>query len=180
MNLLNLLLLFLIVAPLFAHIRRWKPQALFTIAALIYGVFGIASNIETQIMLSDPRGQATHDADTHYMVTTAGPSLVFALIMTTCALVTWFQVQFGAMRLPRITTLLFWLLHISLICTSWPHLVLVLGFPKPTRYIEYAEIFKASNLISSLGMLVALASLLSLFLLFVWSGARSWKEGRPG
>lgn len=180
MNVPNFLLICLIVAPLFAHIRRWKPQALFAIAALIYGGLGIAPNIETQIVLSDPRGLAAHDADTYYTVTTAGLSLVFALIMTTCALVTWFQVQFGAMRFPRITTLLFWLLHISLICSNWPHLVLVFGFPKPTRYIEYAEIFEAINLISSSGMLFALASLLSLFLLLVWSGARSWKEGRPG
>lgn len=178
MNVPNFLLICLIVAPLFAHIRRWKPQALFAIAALIYGGLGIAPNIETQIVLSDPRGLAAHDADTYYTVTTAGLSLVFALIMTTCALVTWFQVKFGAMRFPRITNLLFWLLHISLICSNWPHLISLLNLSKPTRYIEYSVAFETVNQISTLGMLVALLSLLSLLLLLVWSVASSWKEGR--
>ena len=41
----------LILAPLMAHIRGWKPAALFFAVAAVYAVFGAVSFAQIQILI---------------------------------------------------------------------------------------------------------------------------------
>lgn len=168
----------LIVVPLAAHIRQWKPAALFAVSASVYAIFGSVNFINTQVILSNIGGSEPQLHDTYFVVNPGSTSLNHGLIMAIFASLTWLQTRFGAMRFPRATRALFWPFHLGLIGASSSAIVLVLLLPKPRSYIDYPEYIEVINRFSSWALLCSAIACLALTGLLIWSIALRWKAGR--
>ncbi len=168
----------LILAPLTAHFRQWKPAALFAATALIYALFGSINLINTYVVLSSIGEPKSHLNDTYYVVNSGNSFFSFSLILMFFAALTWLQSRLGAMRFPRVTRALFWPLNLGLIGASSSVAVLNFLVPKPRRYIDYPEYIDALNRISSLATICSSIASLALVCLFIWSFALGRKLGR--
>ncbi|KAB6714475.1 hypothetical protein C8029_20570 [Roseobacter sp. TSBP12] len=167
-------LLGLIVAPLMAHIRGWKPAALFFAAAVIYGIFGAASLAQIQIGLSQIKqtGPAYHD--TYYVVSHGYFIANIGIAMAVFGVITWVQTRFGAMRYPALTNILFWVLHIALIGSTAFQGPLAFVVPKPRRYIDFPEFMETYALINAWSGFLSQTALLGLLGLLLWSIMAKW------
>ena len=97
----------LILAPLIAHIRGWKPAALFFAVAAVYGIFGAVSFAQIQIVLSQVREAEPAYHDTYYVVSYGHFLVNIGIAMAVFGGITWVQTRFGAMRYPTLTKILF-------------------------------------------------------------------------
>lgn len=159
----------LILAPLMAHIRGWKPAALFFAVAAVYAVFGAVSFAQIQIVLSQVRETEPAYHDTYYVVNHGHFLVNIGIAMAVFGGITWVQTRFGAMRYPTLTKILFWILHIALIGSTSFQGALAFILPKPRRYIDYPEFMETYVLISAWSGFLSQAALLGLLALLVWS-----------
>jgi len=158
-----------ILAPLLAHLRQWKPAALFAVAALVYVIFGGISFANVQIVLSNIQESEPQVHDTYYVVNRGHVSLNLGIIMAFFAALTWLQTRFGAMLYPRITKGLFWILHLGLIGASSFSTVLTFFIAPPRRYIEYSEYIETFNLVSAWASFASSTAGLGLIGVLIWS-----------
>lgn len=167
-------LLFLILAPLLANLRGWKPAALFFTVAAVYAVFGAVSFAQIQIILSQIR-EAEHTYHEPYYVVIHGYfPLNIGIAMAVFGAITWIQTRFGAMRYPTLTKILFWVLHIAVIGDTSSQAALAFILPKPRRYIDYPEFMETYALINSWSGFLSQAALLGLLCLLLWSITAKW------
>lgn len=168
------LLFSLIIAPLLAHLRGYKPAALFFAVAVVYAVFGAVSFAQIQISLNRVREAAPAYHDTYNVVRHAYFLWSMTIAFAVYGVMTWVQTRFGTMRYPTLTKLLFWILHIALIGSISSHGVLAFILPKPRRYIDYPEYMETYLLISAWSGFLSQAALLSLLCLLLWSISAKW------
>lgn len=164
----------LIIAPLLAHLRSWKPSALFFAVAAVYAVFGAVSFAQLQLALSQTREAEPAYRDTYYVVSHGHYLMNMGVAMSVYGAITWVQTRFGAMRYPATTKLLFWILHIALIVSSSFQGVLAFILPTPRRYIDYPEFMETYILVSSWAGLLSQAALGGLLCLLLWSIIAKW------
>lgn len=93
----------LVIAPLLANLRGWKPAALFFSAAAVYVVFGAVSFAQIQIVLSQAREAVPAYHDTYYVVSHGHFLVNMGIAMTVFGAITWTQARFGAMLYPSLT-----------------------------------------------------------------------------
>lgn len=82
---------------------------------------------------------------------------------------TWMQTRFGVMSYPRMTKVLFWGLHLSLLVASSYSSILMHFFAYPRRYSDYAGIVEMISRVSNWALLLAGAAGLGLIGALVWS-----------
>ncbi|KEJ94343.1 cbb3-type cytochrome c oxidase subunit I [Pseudosulfitobacter pseudonitzschiae] len=167
-------LICLIVAPLLANIRGWKPAALFFAVAAVYGVFGAVSFAQIQIALSQVREAEPAYQDTYYVVSHGHFLWNIGIAMAVFGAITWIQTRFGAMLYPALTKILFWVLHVALVGSTSFKGVLAFVLPKPRRYIDYPEFMEIYFLINAWSGLVSQAALVGLLCLLLWSVTAKW------
>ncbi|WP_321829648.1 cbb3-type cytochrome c oxidase subunit I [Thalassovita sp.] len=167
------LLICLILAPLLAHFRGRKPAGLFFAVAAVYAVFGAVSFVQTQIVLRQVREAEPAYHDTYYVVSHGHFLVTIGIAMAVIGAITWVQTRFGAMRYPGLTKLLFWILHIALIGTSFQG-VLASILPKPRKYIDYSKFMETYALLSSWSGFLSQVALLGLLCLLLWSIMAKW------
>ncbi len=171
----SLTLLFAVIfAPLLAHLRGWKPAALFFAVAAVYAVFGGVIFSQTLIVLSQAREAEPAYHDTYYVVSHGHLLANIGIAMAAFGAITWVQTRFGAMRYPALTKLLFWILHIALIGSTSFQGVLAFILPKPRRYIDYPEFKETYVLISSWSGFLSQAALFGLLCLLLWPITAKW------
>ena len=139
----------LILAPLLAHLRGWKPAAFFFAAAVVYAAFGAASFGHIQIDLSQIKQTEPAYHDTYYVVSHGHFSMNMGIGMAVYGVITWVQTRFGAMKYPTLTKILFWVFHIALIGTTALQGVLANVLPMPRKYIDYPALIETYILVSS-------------------------------
>jgi len=166
----------LILAPLIAHIRGWKPAAMFFAVAAVYAVFGAVSFAQIQITLSQVREAEPAYHDTYYVVSHDHFLVNIGVAMAVFGGITWLQTQFGAMRYPTLTKILFWILHIALIGNTSFQGALAFILPKPRRYIDYPEFMETYVLISTWSGFLSQVALLGLLILMIWSIIAKWRS----
>ena len=166
----------LILAPLIAHIRGWKPAALFFAVAAVYAVFGAISFAQIQIVLSQVREAEPAYHDTYYVVSHGHFLVNIGIAMAVFGGITWVQTRFGAMRYPTQTKILFWILHIALIGSTSLQGALAFILPKPRRYIDYPEFMETYALISAWSGFLSQTALLGLVSLLIWSIIAKWRS----
>lgn len=166
----------LILAPLVAHIRGWKPAALFFSVAAVYAVFGAVSFAQIQIVLSQVREAEPAYHDTYYVVSHGHFLVNIGIAMTVFGTITWVQTRFGAMRYPTLTKILFWVLHIALMASTSFQGALAFILPKPRRYIDYPEFMETYVLISAWSGFLSQVALLGLLILLIWSIIAKWRS----
>ena len=164
----------LVLAPLMAHLRGWRPAALFFTAAVVYVAFGAASFAQIQIILSQIIQTDPAYHDTYYVVSYSHFSVNIGIAMAAFGVITWVQTRFGAMKYPALTKILFWVLHIALIGGTAFQGALAFILPKPRRYIDYPEILETYVLISSWAGFLSKTALLCLLGLLLWSIMAKW------
>lgn len=164
----------LILAPLVAHIRGWKPAALFFAVAAVYAVFGAVNFAQIQIVLSQVREAEPAYHDTYYVVSHGHFLVNIGFAMAVFGGITWVQTRFGAMRYPTLTKILFWILHIALIGSTSFQGALAFILPKPRRYIDYPEFMEIYALISAWSGFLSQVTLLGLLILLIWSIIAKW------
>lgn len=164
----------LILAPLLANLRGWKPAALFLMVAAVYAVFGAVSFAQTQIVLSQVREAEPAYHDIYYVVHHGYFLVNIGIAMAVFGAITWVQTRFGAMRYPTLTKILFWILHIALIGSTSFQGALAFILPRPRRYIDYPEFMETYSLISAWAGLLSQAALLGLLCLLLWSILTKW------
>lgn len=164
----------LILAPLLAHLRGWKPAALFFAAAVVYGAFGAASFAHIQIVLSQIKQTEPANHDTYYIVSHGHFMVNIGIAMAVFGVITWVQTRFGAMKYPTLTKILFWVLHIALIGSTGFQGALAFILPKPRRYIDYPELMETYVLISSWSGFLSQTASLGLLGLLLWSIMAKW------
>ena len=166
----------LILAPLIAHIRGWKPAALFFAVAAVYAVFGAVSFAQIQIVLSQVREAEPAYHDTYYVVSHGHFLVNIGIAMAVFGGITWVQTRFGAMQYPTLTKILFWILHIALIGSTSFQSALALILPKPRRYIDYTDFMETYILISAWSGFLSQTALLGLLSLLIWSIIAKWRS----
>ena len=166
----------LILAPLLANLRGWKPAALFFAVAAVYAVFGAVSFAQIQIALSQVREAEPAYHDTYYVVSHGHFLLNIGIAMAVFGAITWIQTRFGAMRYPTLTKILFWVLHVALIGSTSFQGALAFILPKPRRYIDYSELMETYALISAWSGFLSQAALIGLLCLLLWSITAKWLE----
>ena len=166
----------LVLAPLVAHIRGWKPAALFFAVAAVYAVFGAVSFAQIQIVLSQVREAEPAYHDTYYVVSHGHFLVNIGVAMAVFGGITWAQTRFGAMRYPTLTKILFWVLHIALMASTSFQGALAFILPKPRRYIDYPEFMETYVLISAWSGFLSQAALLGLLSLLIWSIIAKWRS----
>lgn len=164
----------LILAPLLANLRGWKPAALFFAVAAVYVVFGIVDFAKTQIVLSQAREAEPAYHDTYYVVSHGHFMINIGILMAVLGVITWTQTRFGAMRYPALTKILFWVLHVALIGSTALQGALAYFLPMPRRYIDYPEFMETYVLINSWSGFLSQAALLGLLCLLLWSTTAKW------
>ena len=170
------LLFCLILAPLLAHLRGWKPAALFFAVAAVYAVFGAVSFAKIQIALSQVREAEPAYHNTYYVVSHGHFLLNIGIAMAVFGAITWIQTRFRAMRYPTLTKILFWVLHVALIGSTSFQGALAFILPKPRRYIDYPEFMETYVLISAWSGFLSQAALIGLLCLLLWSITAKWLE----
>jgi len=168
------LLFGLIFAPLLAHLRGWKPAALFFTVAAVYAASGAISFAQIQIALSQIREAEPAYHDTYYVVSHGHFLVNIGIAMAVFGTITWVQTRFGAMRYPALTKFLFWILHIALIGSTSFQGVIAFILPKPRGYIDYPELMETYILISSWSGFLSQTALLGLLGLLLWSIIAKW------
>ena len=166
----------LILAPLIAHIRGWKPATLFFAVAAVYAVFGAVTFAQVQIVLSQVRETEPAYHDTYYVVSHGHFLVNIGIAMAVFGGITWVQTRFGAMRYPTLTKILFWILHIALIGSTSFQGALAFILPKPRRYIDYPEFMETYVLISAWSGFLSQTALLGLLSLLIWSIIAKWRS----
>ena len=164
----------LILAPLLAHLRGWKPAALFFAAAVVYAAFGAASFAHIQIVLNQIKQTEPTYHDTYYVVNHGHFSVNMGIGMAVYGVITWLQTRFGAMKYPTLTKILFWVFHIALIGSTAFQGALNFVLPKPRRYIDYPEIMESYILITSWSGFLSQTALVGLLGLLLWSIMAKW------
>jgi heme/copper-type cytochrome/quinol oxidase subunit 1 len=164
----------LICAPLLAHLRGWKPAALFFAAAVVYAAFGVASFAHIQIALSQVKQTEPAYRDTYYVVSHGHFSMNMGIGMAVYGVITWVQTRFGAMKYPTLTKILFWIFHIALIGSTAFQGALAFVLPKPRRYVDYPEIIETYILITSWSGFLSQTALVGLLGLLLWSIMAKW------
>lgn len=164
----------LIIAPLLADIRGWRPAALFFSVAAVYTIFGAVSFAQIQIALSRIRESEPAYHDAYYVVSHGHFLWNIAIAMAVFGAITWIQTRFGAMLYPALTKILFWFLHVALIGSTSFQGVLAFILPKPKRYIDYPEFMEAYVLISVWSGFLSKAALIGLLCLLLWSVTAKW------
>ncbi|MCH2075853.1 MAG: hypothetical protein MK180_03050 [Rhodobacteraceae bacterium] len=162
----------LIVAPLVVNLRGWSPAALFLAAAAVYILFGSVSFAQTQLVLSQIRDAEPAYYDTYYVV--GDGNFLWSIVMAACGAITWIQTRFGAMRHPDLTKILFWILHVSLIGSTFLPSLLFVVPPKPRRYIDYQEVMETYASVSAWSGIMSKAALVALLCLLLWSVTAGW------
>ena len=166
----------LILVPLVAHIRGWKPAALFFAVAAVYAVFGAVSFAQIQIVLSQVREAEPAYHDTYYVVSHGHFLVNIGIAMAVFGTITWVQTRFGAMRYPTLTKILFWVLHITLMASTSFQGALAFILPKPRRYIDYPEFMETYVLISAWSGFLSQVALIGLLILLIWSIIAKWRS----
>lgn len=166
----------LILVPLVAHIRGWKPAALFFAVAAVYAVFGAVSFAQIQIVLSQVREAEPAYHDTYYVVSHGHFLVNIGIAMAVFGTITWVQTRFGAMRYPTLTKILFWVLHITLMASTSFQGALAFILPKPRRYIDYPEFMETYVLISTWSGFLSQVALIGLLILLIWSIIAKWRS----
>lgn len=166
----------LILVPLVAHIRGWKPAALFFAVAAVYAVFGAVSFAQIQIVLSQVREAEPAYHDTYYVVSHGHFLVNIGIAMAVFGTITWVQTRFGAMRYPTLTKILFWVLHIALMASTSFQGALAFILPKPRRYIDYPEFMETYVLISAWSGFLSQVALIGLLILLIWSIIAKWRS----
>ena len=164
----------LILAPLLASLRGWKPAALFFTVAAAYAVLGIFNFAQLQISLSQVREAEPAYHDTYHVVSHGYFLLNIGIAMAVFGAITWIQTRFGAMRYPALTKILFWILHVASIGSTSFKGVFAFILPKPRRYIDYQEFMETYVLISTWSEFLSQAALLGLLCLLLWSVTAKW------
>ncbi|WP_303396738.1 hypothetical protein [Yoonia sp. 1_MG-2023] len=167
-----------ICLPLWAQIRNRSVVALFTIAMMLY----IALSCADFVVLSLTRNAMTSDqpanVDTYYIVGLSNAALGNAFPMAFFATATWMLSRYGALIYPRTTVLLFWFLHISLLCTNFLPSFMFNIFPHPRHYIDYPDFLASINLVTAFTSLLSFLAVVVLCGLLVWSSfnarRRTW------
>lgn len=167
-----------VLLPLVGNLKWRHPHALFLAASVPFLVFGIIQATETGIPLSQsPQIDRAYD-DTYYVVAKGNYWRNLGFVMLALFAVTWLQGRFGAMRYPKLTVILFWMLHLGLL--------VIVGLPEifhtfalmPRRYVDYPDVFRVLNFWSTLASVVAGVSLLALVSLLIFSCFETWKSRR--
>lgn len=166
----------LILVPLVAHIRGWKPAALFFAVAAVYAVFGAVSFAQIQIVLSQVREAEPAYHDTYYVVSHGHFLVNIGIAMAVFGTITWVQTRFGAMRYPTLTKILFWVLHIALMASTSFQGALAFILPKPRRCIDYPEFMETYVLISAWSGFLSQVALIGLLILLIWSIIAKWRS----
>ncbi|CTQ48956.1 Cytochrome c oxidase subunit 1 [Jannaschia donghaensis] len=164
----------LIFAPLLAHLRGWKPAALFFAAAVVYGAFGAASFAQVQFVPSQIKQTEPAYHDTYYVVSHGYFTLNLGIAMAVFGAITWVQTRCGAMRYPTLTKILFWVLHIALIGSTAFQGALAFILPDRRRYIDYPELMETYVLTSLWSGFLSQMALLGLLGLLLWSILERW------
>ena len=167
-------LLFLILAPLLANIRGWKPAALFFTAASVYAVFGAVSFAQFQIALGQVREADSANHDTYYVVHHGHFLWSTGIAMAAFGAITWIQTRFGAMLYPALTKTLFWILHVALIGGTSFQMVFAFHIQPPQRYVEYTDHMKTFLQISVWSGFLSQIALIGLLCLLLWSVVVKW------
>ncbi len=168
-------LLWLIVAPLLASIRGWKPATLFFAAAAVYAVSGAVvsfAQIQTARSLVREAEPALHD--TYYVVSHGQVLWDIGIAMAVFGAITWIQTRFGAMLYPTLTKIHFWVLHVALIVSTSFEGVLAFILPTPRRYIYYPDFMETYVKINAWSGLPSQVALLGLLGLLLWSIMAKW------
>lgn len=168
------LLFGLILAPLLAHLRGYKPAALFFAVAGVYAVGGAVNFAQMQIVVIQVQEAEPAYQDTYYVLRHSHFLWSIAITMAVYGVITWVQTRFGAMKYPTLTKLLFWILHIALIGSTLFQGALSFALPKPRRYIDYPEYMETYVLISSWSGFLSQAALIGLLCLLFWSIKAKW------
>ncbi|MEH6522844.1 cbb3-type cytochrome c oxidase subunit I [Sulfitobacter sp.] len=158
-----------ILAPLFAHLRQWKPAALFAVVALVYVIFGGISLANVLFVLNKVQDAEPPFHDTYFVISRGHAFFSLGIVMAFFAAVTWLQTRCGAMLHPRITKILFWILHLGLIGTSSLPTVWSFFMVPPRRYIEYAGHIETYMMVSTWVSFANTLAALSLIALLIWS-----------
>lgn len=170
------LLFCLILAPLLANLRSWKPAALFFAVAAVYAAFGAVRFVQIQIALSRIREAQPAYHDTYYVVSHGHFLMNVGIPMAVLGSITWIQTRFGAMRYPTLTKILFWVLHIALIGSTSFQGALAFILPKPRRDIDDPNFMEIDALISASSGFLFQAALIGLLCLLLWSITAKWLE----
>lgn len=170
----TLLLLCLIIAPLLASIRGWKPAALFFAVAAVYAVFGAVNFAQIQIVLRRLQEAEPAYHDTYYVVSHGHFLWTIGIAMTVFGSITWIQTRFGAMLYPSLTKFLFWVLHVALIGGTSLQGVLAFFLPRPRRYIDYPDFMQTYVQISAWSEFLSQGALVGLLCSLLWSILAKW------
>ncbi|WP_342075558.1 cbb3-type cytochrome c oxidase subunit I [Yoonia sp. SS1-5] len=162
-------LLCLIVAPLLANIRGWKPAALFFAVAAVYAVFGAVSFAQMQIALSHVREAGPAYDDTYYVVSRGHFLWNIGIAMAVFGAITWIQTRFGAMLYPTLTKILFWVLHVALIGITSFQGVLAFVLSRPWRYFDYPDFIETYVQIGAWSGFLSQVAVIGLLCLLLWS-----------
>lgn len=164
----------LIITPLLANLRGWKPAGLFFAVAAVYAVFGAVNFAQIQIALSYVRESGPAYHDTYYVVRHGHFLLNIGIAMAVLGAITWIQTRFGAMRYPTLTKIMFWVLHVALIGSTSFQGVLAFVLPKRRRYIDHPEFMETYVQISAWSGFLPQVALFGLFCLLLWSIKARW------
>ncbi|MGB3493594.1 MAG: hypothetical protein WBA57_12755 [Elainellaceae cyanobacterium] len=161
----------LILAPLLASLRGWKPASLFFVVAVVYGVCGAVSFAQIQFSLSQTQEVAPAYNDTYLVVSSFYLLLNIGIAMAIFGGITWAQTRLGAMRYPTLTKIIFWILHITVMGTTAFQGVFAFILSKPPKIFDPLEFIESYMLINAWAGVLSQAALLGFFCLLLWSAA---------
>lgn len=180
-----------ILVPAALHWLGWRIVGLSFAAACLWGLGGVVLILwailppETAAAMLDlirtdevSINNSYHDAEIYYVIASYQyaliPTAVFATIwLVFCAL------KRAAAPIPRRTTTLFWVAHLSIIAVPmapaiWQHFV---GMPR--RYVDYADAFSLLNTITTTFACIAIASLTLMLIIAIRSAYNRIKGTIP-
>jgi heme/copper-type cytochrome/quinol oxidase subunit 1 len=139
--------------------------------AFSFADFVVLSLTPNAIMSDQPA-----NVDTYYIVGLSNAALSNAYPLAFFAAATWMLSRYGALIYPKTTVVLFWFLHISLLCANFlPNLIFKI-FPHPRRYIDYPDFFAAINLVTAVSATLSFLAVVSLCGLLIWSSFNAWRR----
>lgn len=164
----------MILAPLLMQSLGCRPATLFFVVAAVYAVFGITSFATLQIVLSQSQQSEPTHKNYYYMVSHGYFLLNMCIAMAVVGAIIWVQTRFGAMRYPKLTKILFWVLHVALIGSTSFKGALALVLSEPRRFAENWEFIQTQTLVSSWFGLLGQFAMLGLFCMLLWSILLKW------
>ena len=157
---------------------------MFGLVAVIHAIIGAVHYSQPQLTMGVSQSEPSKIQDTYYVVSHFHHAYSLVIVMAFYAALTWLQTRLGALFYPRLTKILFWLLHIGLVATTASTLVVLWTVLVPGAFTNEPvlraklDVVAILDFVSPFAATLSLIAAFALLLQFLWSLIRRWREHR--